>query len=95
MPDASPWLTASMVEAKKSRIASSTCDSSATGESVSFARDSVMRMMASSCRTVIGMLLRSLDVASAWATRLRIETKCDDSFSDAAGERRGAQRLWL
>ena len=52
-----------------------------------------MRIMASSWRTVIGMLERMLDVRSDTATRLRIETKCEDSFSVAAAERRGAQRL--
>jgi hypothetical protein len=52
-----------------------------------------MRMMASSWRTVMGMEERTLAVFSDCATRLRIETKCEESFSAAAGERRGAQRL--
>jgi hypothetical protein len=43
-----PWFTASIVLAKKSRMASSTCSAVATGESSSLASDSVIRMMASS-----------------------------------------------
>lgn len=68
-------LTASMVLAKNSRIASSTCDSEAIGESDSFARDSVMRMMASSCLTVIGMEDRALASSSAAWTCFLIDTK--------------------
>ena len=74
-------------------MASSTCDSSATGDKVSLASDSVIRMMASSCRTVIGIDERTLAVRSLCATRLRIDTKCEESFSDASCDRRGAQRL--
>lgn len=74
-------------------MASSTCVSSAMGDRVSLASDSVMRIMASSWRTVMGMEERRLAVFSDCATRLRMETKCDDSFSAALGERRGAQRL--
>jgi len=48
-------------------MASSTWDSSAMGERESFARDSVMRMMASSWRTVIGMEERAEDaISEAW-----------------------------
>ncbi|KAJ0135689.1 hypothetical protein HZ326_21298 [Fusarium oxysporum f. sp. albedinis] len=43
-----PWLAASMVEHRNSRIASSTFASVATGERVSLARDSVIRTIASS-----------------------------------------------
>jgi len=43
-----PWFTASMVEQRNSRMASSTCSSVAMGERVSLARDSVIRTMASS-----------------------------------------------
>lgn len=74
-------------------MASSTCSSVAMGERDSLASDSVMRMMASSWRTVMGMLERVLAFASEAATRRRIETKCEESFSAAEGERRGAQRL--
>ena len=49
--------------------------------------------MASSCRTVIGMLERVFASNSEACTCLRIETKCEDSFSAASGERRGAHRL--
>ncbi len=88
-----PWFTASMVLAKKSRIASSTCSVVAIGDRESFASDSVMRTMASSWRTVMGMELRALRSTSFWWTCLRICTKCEDSFSAASGLRRGAQRL--
>jgi len=53
-----------------------------------------MRMMASSCRTVMGIEERALALSSAeWTCRL-METKWEESFSAAEGERRGAQRLW-
>lgn len=74
-------------------MASSTWDSVAMGERESLARDSVMRMMASSWRTVMGMLERVLAEISAECTCRRMETKWEDSFSPASGERRGAQRL--
>lgn len=74
-------------------MASSTCSSVAMGERVSFARDSLMRMMASSWRTVMGIEERALASSSALCTCLRIETKCEESFSAASGESRGAQRL--
>lgn len=74
-------------------MASSTCCSVAMGERVSFASASVIRTMASSCRTVMGMLERALASSSEAWTCFRIETKCEDSFSAASGERRGAQRL--
>ena len=55
-----------------------------------------MRMMASSWRTVIGIEERVLAAASEAATRRRMETKWEESFSAAGGERRGAQRLcWV
>lgn len=76
-------------------MASSTCASVATGDSVSLASDSVMRTMASSCRTVMGIDDRVLASSSDACTCLRICTKCDDSFSAASGLRRGAQRLGL
>lgn len=82
-----------MVEAKKRRIASSTCCSVAMGERESLASDSVMRMMASSWRTVMGMEERALAEISALWTCRRMETKWEESFSPASGERRGAQRL--
>lgn len=63
------------------------------GERESLARDSVMRIMASSWRTVMGMLERVLAEISAEWTWRRMETKWEDSFSPASGERRGAQRL--
>ena len=63
------------------------------GERESLARDSVMRMMASSWRTVMGILERALAEISAECTWRRMETKWEDSFSPASGERRGAQRL--
>jgi hypothetical protein len=63
------------------------------GDRVSFASDSVMRIRDSSWRIVMGMELRRLAVRSAAATRERMDTKCEESFSAAAGERRGAQRL--
>ena len=84
-----------MVDARNSRIASSTCVSLATGERASFAKDSVIRMMASSWRTVIGMEDRALADISALCTCRRIETKCEESFSAASAERRGAHRLCL
>lgn len=54
-----------------------------------------MRTMASSWRTVMGMDERVLASSSARWTCLRMETKCDESFSAASGERRGAQRLFV
>lgn len=63
------------------------------GERESLARDSVMRMMASSWRTVMGMEERvEAAISEAWICRL-METKWEESFSPASGERRGAQRL--
>ena len=63
------------------------------GESESLANDSEIRMMASSWRTVMGIEDRALAAISAeWICR-RMETKCDESFSAASTERRGAQRL--
>ena len=53
-----------------------------------------MRMMASSCRTVMGIEERALALSSALWTWRRMETKWEESFSAAEGERRGAQRLW-
>lgn len=41
----------------------------------------------------MGMDERSLVVISVAWTCLRMETKWEESFSDASGERRGAQRL--
>jgi len=82
-----------MVDARKRRIASSTWASEAMGESESLARDSEMRMMASSCRTVMGIEERALALSSALWTWRRMETKWEESFSAAEGERRGAQRL--
>lgn len=88
-----PWFTASMVEQRNSRIASSTCSSVAIGDSVSFASDSVIRTIASSWRTVMGIDDRVLaSISAAWTCR-RMETKWDDSFSAAAGLKRGAHRL--
>jgi hypothetical protein len=54
-----------MVLARKRRMASSTCASVAMGERDSFASDSVMRVMASSWRTVIGIEERALAESSA------------------------------
>lgn len=52
-----------------------------------------MRIMASSCRTVMGMLERVWEESSeAWIWR-RMDTKWEESFSAAEGERCGAQRL--
>lgn len=49
--------------------------------------------MASSWRTVMGIEERALAVTSeAWICR-RMDTKWEESFSAAVGERRGAQRL--
>lgn len=75
-------------------MASSTCASVAMAESESLARDSLMRIMASSWRTVMGIEDRALALSSALCTWRRIETKCEESFSAASGERRGAQRLF-
>lgn len=87
-------MAASMVEARKRRMASSTCASVATTERESFARDSAIRVMASSWRMVMGMEERAEVVDSwAWICRRR-ETKCEDRASAAEGERRGAQRLF-
>ena len=59
----------------------------------SLARDSVMRIMASSWRIVMGIEERVEEASSEeWICR-RMETKCEESFSPASGERRGAQRL--
>lgn len=74
-------------------MASSTCASVAVTERESLARDSLMRIMASSWRTVMGMEERVFVLSSAARTWRRMETKWDESFSAAAGERRGAQRL--
>jgi len=82
-----------MVEARKRRMASSTWASVAMAERDSLARDSEMRMMASSWRTVMGMEERALAESSALWTWRRMETKWEESFSAAEGERRGAQRL--
>lgn len=89
-----PWFTASIVEARNNLIASSTCSVVAILDSDILARDSVIRMIASSWRTVMGMEDRAFrSISLAW-TCLRIWTKCEESFSAASGERRGAQRLW-
>ena len=82
-----------MVDAKKSRIASSTWASVATGDRESLARDSAIRIMASSWRTVMGMDERVAVESSVLCTCRRIDTKWEESFSLAAGERRGAHRL--
>lgn len=74
-------------------MASSTWASVAMGDKVSLARDSVMRTMASSWRTVMGIEDRELASNSVAWTCLRIETKCEESFSAAASLRRGAHRL--
>ena len=74
-------------------MASSTWCSVATGARESLARDSVMRIMASSWRTVMGMLERAFAAISDEWTCRRMETKWEESFSPASGERRGAQRL--
>jgi len=74
-------------------MASSTCSSVEIGESVSLARDSVIRTMASSWRTVIGIEERALAVSSAACTCLLIETKCDDNFSAASADSLGAHFL--
>ena len=74
-------------------MASSTWVSSAMGERESLARDSVIRMMASSWRIVMGMEERALAEISAECTCRRMATKWEESFSPASGERRGAQRL--
>ena len=59
------------------------------GQRESLARDSVMRIMASSWRTVMGMEEREEEAISAEWTWRRMETKWDESFSPASGERRG------
>lgn len=74
-------------------MASSTWDSEAMGERESLARDSEMRIMASSWRTVMGIEERALALSSAECTCRLMETKWEESFSAASGERRGAQRL--
>lgn len=52
-----------------------------------------MRIMASSWRMVMGMEERVEEASSEeWICR-RMVTKCEESFSPASGERRGAQRL--
>lgn len=43
----------------------------------------------------MGMEERTLLFLSARATRSRIETKWEESFSAAAADRRGAQRLQM
>ena len=59
------------------------------------AKDSDIRMMASSCRTVMGMEERSsLSRSTCW-TSLRRETKCEESISDASADKRGAHRLLI
>lgn len=83
------------MDARKRRIASSTWASVARGERESLARDSAMRMMASSWRTVMGMEERVDEASSAEWTWRRMETKWEESFSAASGARRGAQRLVL
>jgi hypothetical protein len=65
----------------------------AMGERESLARDSVMRIMASNWRTVMGIEERALASSSAAWTCLRMETKWEESFSAASGARRGAHRL--
>ena len=67
-------------------MASSTCSSVATDERDSLAIDSVIRMMASSWRTVMGMEERSLESSSPSRTSERIETKLEDKRSAASGE---------
>jgi hypothetical protein len=63
------------------------------GVKVILARDSDIRMMASSCRTVMGMDERSsLSRSTCW-TSLRRETKWEESISDASADKRGAHRL--
>lgn len=42
----------------------------------------------------MGMLERALALISAEWTCRRMETKWEESFSPASGERRGAQRLY-
>lgn len=74
-------------------MASSTWASVAMGERESFASDSVMRMMASSWRTVMGMEERALASSSDACTCFLMETKWEESFSAASGESRGAHRL--
>ena len=65
------------------------------GVRVIFARDSDIRMMASSCRTVMGMEERSsLSRSTCW-TSLRRETKWEESISDASADKRGAHRLLI
>jgi hypothetical protein len=60
---------------------------------VILARDSDIRMMASSCRTVMGMEERSsLSRSTCW-TSFRRETKWEESISDASADKRGAHRL--
>jgi hypothetical protein len=84
-----------MVEARKRRIASSTCSSVAIGERASLARDSLMRTMASSWRIVMGMEERAFaDSSAAWTWR-RMETKWEESFSAASGDNLGAHFLFL
>lgn len=74
-------------------MASSTWASVAVAERESLARDSLMRIIASSWRTVMGIEERALALSSAAWTWRRMETKWEESFSAAEGERRGAQRL--
>jgi len=85
--------SASSVLDEKRRTASSTSPSVTTGERRSLASDSEMRVMASSCRTVMGMGERVEEEDSAREICRRMVTKCEDSFSAAWGERRGAHRL--
>ena len=75
-------------------MASSTCASVAVAERLIFAKDSEMRIMASSWRTVMGIEERAFALSSEACTWRRMETKWEESFSAAVGERRGAQRLW-
>lgn len=64
------------------------------GERESLASDSEIRMMASSWRTVMGIEDRALaEISAEWICR-RMETKCEESFSAASAERRGAHRLF-
>ncbi len=55
----------------------------------------MIRMMASSCRTVMGIDERVFEESSAVWTCFLMETKCEESFSAASGERRGAHRLFV
>ena len=74
-------------------MASLTWSSVAIGDNWSFARDSAMRIIASSWRTVRGMVERvPAEISAVWRVRRR-ETKCEERASAAGGVREGAQRL--